>query len=668
MTSSDDTTLLRQWAEARSETAFRLLVERYAPLVWGAALRKTGDRSMSEEASQQVFADLARKAPALAASSRPLAAWLHRSAVYEAVQVLRREIRHRDRMKNYTAQETATLETPDPWEDVRPHLDEAMNSLSEPDRRVLLLHWYQRKTFADAATEIGCTPAAAQRRGLRALEKLAAALRRRGTVASAAVLAAGLTAQLTPTVGAATLAGLTTAGTSAAGVSGAALLTQNCLHAMASAKLATAAVFLVSAALPVGWQAVARHTEARDRADKTSAPYMTEMYAQAAVLSAPAATLDTSLVQSAIARLLANDNDYDTELALRRLMFSLTLEEIPTVQALLMAVPDRKKERLYEVSHALFARWAELDPTAAIAAAAAVPRSAFGFYPLRGAFVTWAATDLDTAWAWLETRPDAMDRNFLGGEALATNVAFQNSGKAMMARADAVPDAAWRRELRYWVMREWVKSNPHTEIMEWAHSQPQEEREEIIAWSVEMLGAHRPDVAEIYFKSIENPDRRAEAMHNVLWPCLLARDPGSVVSPPEFVDNLYERTESYPPDIFRDAGDAITRHGAHHALARLQKFPEGAARDEFIQGMLRSVAYTEAKALLPAVAMLSDEQLVRHGGLSQFTKVFTQQDPRAAAEWITSLPADSTARKWAGSHFQGATGRSADEFLNSSVK
>jgi DNA-directed RNA polymerase specialized sigma24 family protein len=144
MTDADDMTLLQKWAEARSEAAFRTLVERYAPLVWGAALRRTGDHGMSEEASQQVFADLARKAPVLVELHRPLAAWLHRSAVYEAVQVLRREIRHRDRMKHYAALETAAPEAPDPWEDVRPHLDEAINALAEPDRRVLLLHGYQR--------------------------------------------------------------------------------------------------------------------------------------------------------------------------------------------------------------------------------------------------------------------------------------------------------------------------------------------------------------------------------------------------------------------------------------------------------------------------------------------------------------------------------------------
>ena len=59
MTEPEDIALLRKWVEARSDAAFRQLVERYAPLVWGAAMRKTRDRDMAEEAVQQVFADFA---------------------------------------------------------------------------------------------------------------------------------------------------------------------------------------------------------------------------------------------------------------------------------------------------------------------------------------------------------------------------------------------------------------------------------------------------------------------------------------------------------------------------------------------------------------------------------------------------------------------------------
>ena len=162
--------------------------------------------------------------------------------------------------------------------------------------------------------------------------------------------------------------------------------------------------------------------------------------------------------------------------------------------------------------------------------------------------------------------------------------------------------------------------------------------------------------------------RRAEVAHNIIWPYLLARDPSTTCSPPDFVQTLHTHTEDYPLGLFRDAGDALTRHGAEWAMAKLNEFSPGPARDEFIQGMLRSVSWTEARALLPAVAMLDGEALIRHGGMSQFTDVLTKQDPRAAAEWITSLPAGSDARKWGDSHFQAIIKRSAADYLNSPAK
>lgn len=174
----DDLTLLRRWAEERSEKTFRALAGRFAPLVWGAALRKTGDPGLAEEAAQQVFIDLAAKASTLAALERPLAPWLHRAAIFEAAQALRRELRHRERVKRFAEINPPGAAAPDPRENARPRLDDALDSLNEADRRLLLLHWYERRTFAEAAAILGCTPAAAQRRGLRALEKLASAVRR----------------------------------------------------------------------------------------------------------------------------------------------------------------------------------------------------------------------------------------------------------------------------------------------------------------------------------------------------------------------------------------------------------------------------------------------------------------------------------------------------------
>src|SRR6187402_2676202 len=127
MIDSDDMTLLRAWARERSEAAFRALVERYAGLVFGVALRRTGERALAEEAVQNVFTDLARKAAVIVELQRPLAAWLHRCAVYESATLLRGETRHREKMKRFAS--NVTDETaPDPWQEVRPLLDHAINS------------------------------------------------------------------------------------------------------------------------------------------------------------------------------------------------------------------------------------------------------------------------------------------------------------------------------------------------------------------------------------------------------------------------------------------------------------------------------------------------------------------------------------------------------------
>ncbi|MGI8602577.1 MAG: hypothetical protein ACR2OZ_06210 [Verrucomicrobiales bacterium] len=441
---------------------------------------------------------------------------------------------------------------------------------------------------------------------------------------------------------------------------------------MVSAKLTTAAVVLISAVLSVsvrlaGFQwsgSKPKPTLQSSSTREASTPSDTS-----AILPA-APTLDLSLVQQAINRLLANLEDYQTQLELRRLMFSLSAEEIPAVLELLMAVPGKKKESLYEVCHALFARWAELDPATAAQAAFAVPKSAYNLYPLRGAFLTWAAVDLDTAWAWLaKTTSDPMDREFLGGEALAAIIAIQGNGTAMMTRVDAMTDHAWRDKLRFWVLRSWVKSDAPATVMDWALKLPDDaERPERIAKTVEQLGAYHPDDCFDYIRHIENSDRRAEVAHNIFWPYVLNRPDSLWKSSPDPVQELAKHTEDWPEVIFRDAGDALTRHNSARALEKAQTLPEGKARDEFIQGMLTGVSYGDAAAMLPALSMISEEKLIHHGGLGNFTGVFAKQNPRAAAEWITSLPQTSKTATWADSHFQGVTGRSVADFLTPSPK
>ncbi|MES2705912.1 MAG: sigma-70 family RNA polymerase sigma factor [Verrucomicrobiota bacterium] len=672
-TETDDLTLLRRWAEGRSEPAFRAVVERYAGLVFGVALRRTGERPLAEEAVQNVFTDLARKAPLLLESRRPLAAWLHRCAVYEAISLLRAEIRHREKMKRFShTPADADGPAPDPWQKLRPVLDEAINALPEADRRVLLLHWFEKLPFAEIAARTGGTPGAAQRRGSRAVDKLGALLRRRGAVLSSAMLATGLTPQLTQAAPAGLAASVSAAAvqTAPAAAGGLTVFLSKSFEIMASAKFATAAVVILAAALPVGvqWAQSAASPVAFASAKPPPLPAASGSRSSPPASGMANPAFDLNLVRLAIDGLLADPENYERQLEFRRFLFSLDLAEIPAVQALFMAVPGKRKEFLYEASHALFARWAELDPNAAAEAALSVPKSAYGFYPLRGAFITWAFADLDKAWSWLEQKTESpFDREFLGGEALAGIAADPAKFDGVMTRLESMKekDEEWREKLRYWVLR----AAPPRQGVQWALGLKDEKARALwLPKAVELAGAREPEYGLRQLGHIENTQRRAEAGHNILWPWLLARDARGHRSPPDLVDRLPEQFGVWPPTLFRDTGDALTRQDAATALATLHRLPQGPERGEFIQGMLTGTAYSDAAAILPALSLLPEQELIRNGGLSSFTQVLSRQNPRAAAEWITSLPTESPVRAWAEPHFRKIAGSGAAEYLAKSPK
>jgi len=219
---TDDSTLLRRYAENRSEGDFVELVQRHLNLVYSAALRQVnGDTHLAQDVTQLVFTDLARKSAQLA-NHRVLAGWLFTSTRFAASKLVRSARRQQAREQEALLMQEHSPSDPAAqfdWERVRPVLDEALAELSEGDREAILLRYMSNCDFAQVGARLSLSENAARMRVDRAVDKLRGLLARRGATSTAAALSLALANQAVaaaPAGLAATVTGAALAGTGSA--------------------------------------------------------------------------------------------------------------------------------------------------------------------------------------------------------------------------------------------------------------------------------------------------------------------------------------------------------------------------------------------------------------------------------------------------------------------
>jgi RNA polymerase sigma factor (sigma-70 family) len=193
----NDAELLRRHVHEGSDAAFTQLVERHLGLVYSAALRRLGgDGHAAADVAQQVFVALARQAPRLL-QGPPLPGWLYSTTRNLAVSHVRAE--QRRRRWEHAAHAMHEVNTPDSgpaaWEQVRPLLDATMDELAGADQESIVLRFFSGRSYAEIGAALRTTEDAARMRVGRALEKLHAALEKRGVTSSAAALSAVLAQQ-----------------------------------------------------------------------------------------------------------------------------------------------------------------------------------------------------------------------------------------------------------------------------------------------------------------------------------------------------------------------------------------------------------------------------------------------------------------------------------------
>lgn len=210
-----DPELLAEWLEQHREAAFRTLVTRYAGLVLMTARRTCGgDDAMAAEASQLTFLLLARKAKSLLTCAS-FGGWLHRSALMHSKNLLRAaqsETRKRGKLRDAMNSHPPAPTPDDPWQELKPVLDEALATLPAKYREAILLRFYRSLGVREIGETLGISTDAAQKRIDRGTSRLRARLASLGCPVAGTSLGALLLAGFTADAKAAAVAGPLIAG------------------------------------------------------------------------------------------------------------------------------------------------------------------------------------------------------------------------------------------------------------------------------------------------------------------------------------------------------------------------------------------------------------------------------------------------------------------------
>jgi len=430
---TSDGELLRRYTESKSEDAFAELVQRHLDLVYSAALRQVnGDSQLAQDVAQLVFSDLARKADRLR-GREALAGWLYTGAHYAAAKAVRAEQRrHTREQEGHAMQELLTDGASNPdWEALRPILDTAMHEISDSDREVIVLRYFENRPHSEVGRQLGLSDDSARKRTERALEKLRMVLTRRGITTSTTALSlllpahsiqaapAGLAAAISTT---AALGGASTAATATAGK----LIVMTTLQ-----KTVVALIVIAAASTPVilkhrevtrlrkEVEALRREKESllsRQPAEPAQAAQATANPVAGDTQPTAPASLEPAEVVAKIAALLAERKPMDR--VRMETWFKLQAQIPPNRMddAMLAALQLPDGEVGTAIAKTLFHRWIETDPRAALAFATVKFRGQERATAIRDALQQWATQDPYGAFAaWREQAADSTGRLNWGG-------------------------------------------------------------------------------------------------------------------------------------------------------------------------------------------------------------------------------------------------------------
>jgi len=182
-----DVALLRRWQQSSDSEAFTLLVMRHSGMVFNTCNRILRNRADAEDVTQECFMELGAVHTLVGNS---LGGLLHTLATHRCLDRLKRESRRREREIQYAMGRPSSYTVG--WDDIYPHIDEAIASLPVKYRESIIRHFLKGQTHAEIGRELGIADPTVRYRINKGIERVRRDLHRRGITASASVVGTAL--------------------------------------------------------------------------------------------------------------------------------------------------------------------------------------------------------------------------------------------------------------------------------------------------------------------------------------------------------------------------------------------------------------------------------------------------------------------------------------------
>jgi len=174
-----DATLLRRWQQSSDSEAFALIVTRHSAMVFATCNRILRNRADAEDVTQECFMELGGVRTLVGNS---LGGLLHTLATHRSLDRIKRESRRREREIRYAMGRPTSCTVG--WDDIQPHIDEAISNLPIKYRDPIIRHFLEGQTHAEVARALEIADSSVRYRITKGIERVRVDLYRRGVLVS----------------------------------------------------------------------------------------------------------------------------------------------------------------------------------------------------------------------------------------------------------------------------------------------------------------------------------------------------------------------------------------------------------------------------------------------------------------------------------------------------